>query len=54
VQRHEIRLIPHFDALLLVAEPAWHARVCATQHHETRTASALFIPRSRRWVCDPR
>lgn len=50
VQRHEIRVIPHLDALLLVAEPAWRADVFATQHHETRTVSALFIPRSRRWV----
>ena len=54
LQRHEIRVLPHLDALLLVAEPAWRADVVTTHHHETRTGSALFIPRSRRWVCDPR
>lgn len=50
VQRHEIRVLPHFDALLLVAEPAWRADVVVTRHSETHSISALFIPRSRRWV----
>jgi len=50
VQRHEIRVLPHIDALLLVAEPAWRADLFTTQHHEARTVSALFIPRSRHWV----
>ena len=51
VQRHEIRVFPHIDALLLVAEPAWRARISVTlQHNETRSETSLFIPRSRRWV----
>ena len=49
VQRHEIRVLPHFDALLLAAEPAWRANVAVTQHNQTQTVSALFNPRSRRW-----
>jgi hypothetical protein len=50
VQRHEIRVLPHLDALLLVAEPAWRADVEFTRHNGTRAVSALFIPRSRRWA----
>lgn len=50
VQRHEIRVLPHFDALLLVAEPAWRAEVVTTRHSETHSVSALFIPRARRWA----
>jgi hypothetical protein len=50
VRWHEIRLLPHFDALLLVAEPALRAIVLETRHNETRSVSALFVPRSRRWV----
>lgn len=50
VQRHEIRVLPHFDALLLVAEPAWRADVAVTRRNQTQSVSALFIPRSRRWV----
>ena len=51
VQRHEIGVLPHLDALLMVAETAWRAEVVVTRHNETQTVSALFIPRSRRWVC---
>lgn len=50
VQRHEIRVLPHFDALLAVAEPAWRAEVAVTERGPMRSVSALFIPRSRRWV----
>ena len=49
VQRHDIRVIPHIDVRLLVAEPAWRATVVVTRHNETQVASALFIPRLRRW-----
>ena len=50
VQRHEIRVLPHFDALLVVAEPAWRAEIAVTQHNQPKSLSALFIPRSRRWT----
>jgi hypothetical protein len=54
IQRHEIRVLPHFDALLLVAEPAWRATVAVTSHNQTQSATAHFIPRSRRWSQEPR
>jgi hypothetical protein len=50
IQRHEIRVLPHLDALLLVGEPAWRADVVGTRHNQTHSVSALFIPRSRRWA----
>jgi hypothetical protein len=49
VRRHEIRVIPHLDALLLLAETAWQATVTSTRGHESLTESALYIPRARRW-----
>jgi hypothetical protein len=50
VQRHEIRVIPHFDALLLLAEPAWRANVSFVEKNQPQERSALFVPRSRRWL----
>jgi len=47
--RHEIRVQPHLDALLLVAEKAWRARLQVESGHQARTLDALFVPRSRRW-----
>ncbi len=49
VQRHEIRVIPHLDALLLVAEPAWKAALAVTRRNETQTKEAVFVPRARQW-----
>ena len=53
VQRHEIRLIPHLDALLLVAEPAWQTTVTFVQRHELRRTTAKFVTRARRWFPVP-
>jgi hypothetical protein len=50
VQRHEIRVLPHFDALLVVSEPAWRAKLAVTRHNATHSLSPLFIPRLRRWA----
>jgi hypothetical protein len=50
VQRHEIRVIPHFDALLWLAEPAWQAAVSFLEKNQPQTAPAVFVPRVRRWV----
>jgi hypothetical protein len=47
--RHEIRVQPYMDALLLVAERAWRARLQVERAHQTETMDALFVPRSRRW-----
>ncbi|MHB8522452.1 MAG: hypothetical protein ACYDH9_17060 [Limisphaerales bacterium] len=50
VRRHEIRVIPHVDALLLLAEPAWEVPVAVSGRGLNRRLTALFVPRSRRWV----
>jgi hypothetical protein len=52
VQRHQIRIIPHLDALLMIAEPAWAAAVCFQEHHQNRRVAAHFLPRARRWFVD--
>lgn len=50
IHRHEIRVIPHLDALLLVAEPAWRARLHFIQRGEALSLEAHFLARSRRWM----
>lgn len=50
VQRHEIRIIPHLDTLLLLAEPAWELSLLLADHGESRRQSALWLPRTRRWL----
>jgi hypothetical protein len=50
VRRHEIRIIPHLDALLLLAEPGWKGDVSFQHKGEQHQASALYVPRSRRWL----
>jgi hypothetical protein len=55
VARHEIRVQPYLEALLLVAEPAWQADVRWEARHQPHEATAHFIPRARRWlVGEPR
>jgi hypothetical protein len=49
VDRHEIRIYPHLDALLLVAERAWCAELQIKRSHSRQTLKALFVPRSRKW-----
>ncbi|MEI6390096.1 MAG: hypothetical protein WCT12_03235 [Verrucomicrobiota bacterium] len=49
VARHEIRVQPHLDALLLVAEPAWRASLQVELAHQVQTLEARFVPRARRW-----
>jgi hypothetical protein len=53
VQRHEIRVVPHLDALLLLAEPAWRASVGFVETSEAHEAPATFVPRTRRWIRSP-
>jgi len=50
VARHEIHAHAHLEALLLIAEPAWRAGLTAEISHRSRPLSALFVPRSRRWI----
>jgi hypothetical protein len=47
--RYEVRVVPHVDSLLLVAEPAHTCRVAYHRDHAEREAEAHFIPRARRW-----
>lgn len=51
--RHEIRVHPHLDALLMVAEKAWRARPRVERGRETKMLEALFVPRARRWEMVP-
>ena len=51
VARHEIRVHPHLEALMLVAERAWRAKLGVERSHRARTLEALFVPRSRKWEC---
>lgn len=48
--RHEIRVRPHIDALVLVGEPAWHANLKVERAHRLQSTAAVFVPRSRKWV----
>ena len=50
VQRHEIRILPHVDALLLLAEPAWNVTLLVAEHGQPRQQSAQWLPRTRRWL----
>jgi hypothetical protein len=47
--RHEILVHPQVDALLLVAEKAWRARLQVDQARQSRSLEARLVPRSRRW-----
>ncbi len=49
VARHEIRVQPHMDALLLVAEPAWSATVQFEAGRQSQTLEAELAPRARKW-----
>ncbi len=47
VARHEIRIQPHLDACLLVAEPAWRAVLAIEREHVPQTVEARFVPRAQ-------
>jgi hypothetical protein len=49
IDRHTIVVIPHVDAVLIVAEPAFRTTVTWRAGREERCASACFVPRTRRW-----
>lgn len=49
IQRHEIRVLPRFDVLLLLAETAWETKVTVQHHGKSATRPARFVPRARRW-----
>ena len=49
VTRHEIRIQPHLDALMLVAEPAWRGSLEVERAHLAQAVEPLFVPRARKW-----
>ena len=49
VARHEIRIQPHLDALMLVAEPAWRGNLEVERAHVAQSVEPLFVPRARKW-----
>jgi hypothetical protein len=49
VARHEIRVYPRLEALLLVAEPAWRGSLKVKRAHTAQSSEAFFVPRARRW-----
>jgi hypothetical protein len=49
IERHTIMVIPHVDALLTVAEPAFRTTVSRRSGRDELSATALFVPRTRRW-----
>jgi hypothetical protein len=53
VRRHEIRIIPHLEVLVLLAEPAWEAKVSFQQKGANHLVSAMYVPRARRWLLRP-
>jgi hypothetical protein len=50
VARHEIRIGPQLDALLMTAERAWYAPLETQRGHAGQVVAARFVPRSRRWT----
>jgi hypothetical protein len=53
ILRHEIRVIPHIDALLLTAEKAWRGRI-QLDAGGREAEPALYVPRSRQWRIERR
>lgn len=49
VARHEIRVQPHVDSLLLVAERAWTAPIETEEQRAAQLFTATFVTRARRW-----
>ncbi|MCU0772534.1 MAG: hypothetical protein MUE94_12325 [Verrucomicrobia bacterium] len=52
VARHEIRVLSHVEALLVIAEPAWQAGLRWELRHQPRAGTGRYIPRLRRWMLD--
>jgi hypothetical protein len=53
VARHEIRVQPHLDGLLLAAERCWQASLEVDEQRALQIVSATFVPRARRWFRGP-
>ena len=49
IARHAIRIVPHLDGCLLLAEPAFRTRVHWLAGGAVHEIPAVFVPRIRRW-----
>lgn len=49
IDRHTIHVVPHIDALLTVAEPAFATHVTWRAGRDEKSVPANFVPRTRRW-----
>jgi hypothetical protein len=49
VSRHEIRVQPRVDALLMVGERGWRAAMHVESARSRQDCEAVFVPRARRW-----
>ncbi len=49
IHRHEIRVLPRLDALILIAEPAWDGSVCQGGRGASAPEPVQFVPRMRKW-----
>jgi hypothetical protein len=49
IERHTIHVLPHVDAVLTVAEPAFAANVTWRAGRGETSAQGVFVPRTRRW-----
>ena len=49
IARHAIRVVPHLDGCLLLAEPAFRTRIHWVAGGEAHETPAVFVPRIRRW-----
>jgi len=53
VERHAIRVKPHVDAILVLAEPAWLTTAMIGAGRERQSRSVLYVPAARRWHLVP-
>ena len=49
IARHAIRVVPHLDGCLILAEPAFRTRVHWVGGGTAHEVPAVFVPRIRRW-----
>ncbi len=50
LQRHEIRVVTHVDALVCLAERAWFAKFSYLRHNQRTQGEGRLLPRTRQWV----
>ncbi len=51
--RHAIRVTPHLDAVLVLAERAWETTVSIPSGRDRASRRAIYVPHARRWHLVP-